>query len=189
MTRTFWPAWSRPASRRPCSAASPDTVRTAACSKLSAAGLRTSLASRAAAYSANAPRPTPSTSSPTANRVTADPTAATVPATSIPGTGFFGRRNPKPTSRMRYGCPAIMCHVPRSTPAARTRTRTSSAAMAGRTARAGRRTSAALAPYSCCTIARMVSVPPAVPGWCACSAVPIMSASFIVPASSYLHCK
>ena len=37
----------------------------------------------------------PKTSSPTANLVTFAPTAATVPATSSPGTGLFGLRNPK----------------------------------------------------------------------------------------------
>ena len=103
MTRTFCPALIRPASRRPCRAASPDTVRTAACWKPSAGGLRTSLASGAAAYSANVPRPIPSTSSPAANRVTCAPVATTVPATSIPGTWAFGLRNPKPSTRMRYG--------------------------------------------------------------------------------------
>ena len=36
----------------------------------------------------------PNTSSPTANLVTAEPTATTVPATSRPGTGFFGPRSP-----------------------------------------------------------------------------------------------
>ena len=45
----------------------------------------------------------PNTSSPTANLVTAEPTATTVPATSSPGTGFFGLRNPKPMTRIRYG--------------------------------------------------------------------------------------
>ncbi|WCI07780.1 hypothetical protein PJ267_13770 [Arthrobacter sp. OVS8] len=47
------------------------------------------------------PRDIPYTSSPTANRVTAEPTAATVPATSMPGTGFFGLRNPNPRTRRR----------------------------------------------------------------------------------------
>src|SRR5690349_5789533 len=54
MIRTFCPAAMRPA-RRPCRAASPETATTAACSGLSPAGLRTSLSSRAAAYSANEP--------------------------------------------------------------------------------------------------------------------------------------
>ena len=43
----------------------------------------------------------PNTSSPTANLVTAEPTATTVPATSSPGTRFFGRRNPNPMIRIR----------------------------------------------------------------------------------------
>ena len=37
----------------------------------------------------------PNTSSPTENPVTAEPTATTVPATSSPGTGFFGPRKPR----------------------------------------------------------------------------------------------
>ena len=43
----------------------------------------------------------PNTSSPTANLVTAEPTATTVPATSSPGTSFFGLRNPNPMMRIR----------------------------------------------------------------------------------------
>ncbi len=100
MTRTFCPAWMRPA-RRPWRAASPETATTAACSKLSLAGLRASLSSRAAAYSANEPRAMPNTWSPARNLVTSAPAAATAPATSSPGTGFFGPRNPKPSSRIR----------------------------------------------------------------------------------------
>ena len=50
--------------------------------------------------------------------VTSEPTATTVPATSSPGTWFFGPRNPKPMTRIRYGWPVIMCQVPRSNPAA-----------------------------------------------------------------------
>jgi hypothetical protein len=73
---------------------SPDTATAAAWAKLSAAGLRASLASRATAYSANEPRAMPNTSSPTANLVTPGPVATTVPATSRPGTRFRGARNP-----------------------------------------------------------------------------------------------
>ncbi len=43
----------------------------------------------------------PKTSSPGWNLVTPNPTATTVPATSRPGTGFFGRRNPKPMVRIK----------------------------------------------------------------------------------------
>ena len=100
MTSTFWPAWMRPA-RRLCRAASPETATAAACAKLSPAGLRTSLCSRAAAYSANEPLAMPNTSSPARNLVTSAPVATTVPATSSPGTGFFGPRSPKPSSRIR----------------------------------------------------------------------------------------
>ena len=49
-----------------------------------------------------------------------------------PGTGFFGRRNPKPRMRSRYGLPVIRCQVPRSRPAACTRTSTSLSAISGR---------------------------------------------------------
>ena len=65
------------------------------------------------------------------NRLTPGPMPTTVPATSIPATGFFGRRSPKPRMRSRYGLPAIMCQVPRSRPAACTRTSTSSSATSG----------------------------------------------------------
>jgi hypothetical protein len=78
-----------------------DTGTAAACSNDRFDGLRASLFSGAAAYSANDPRALPYTSSPTAKRVTAEPIATTVPATSMPGTGFFGRRNPKPMMRRR----------------------------------------------------------------------------------------
>ena len=67
----------------------------AACSKVRPAGLWASLSSRAAVNSANEPLPTPNTSSPSAKRVTPGPTATTTPATSNPGTGFFGARRPK----------------------------------------------------------------------------------------------
>jgi len=78
-----------------------DTGTAAACSKDRFAGLMASFFSSAAAYSANDPRALPYTSSPTANRVTAEPMETTVPATSMPGTGFFGRRNPNPMTRRR----------------------------------------------------------------------------------------
>lgn len=54
MIKTVCPAAMRP-THRPLMAASPETATTAACSKLSVAGLLTSLPSRAAAYSANTP--------------------------------------------------------------------------------------------------------------------------------------
>ncbi len=100
MTRTRWPASTRPASRSACRAVSPDTGTTAACSNVRFAGLAASLSSSATAYSAKEPRLMPNTSSPTANLVTAEPTAATVPATSSPGTRFFGFRNPIPMTRI-----------------------------------------------------------------------------------------
>ena len=45
----------------------------------------------------------PNTSSPSRNLVTSAPIATAVPATSSPGTRFFGPRNPKPKIRIRYG--------------------------------------------------------------------------------------
>ena len=136
MTSTFWPASTRPRSTRACRAVPAEIGTTAACSKERFAGLRASLSSRAAAYSANEPRDIPNTSSPTANLVTAEPTATTVPATSMPGTGFFGRAEPEADDRAGgTGLPAIMCQVPRSRPAACTRTSTSLSAISGRAVR------------------------------------------------------
>ncbi len=108
-----------------------DTGTAAACSNVRFDGLRVSLSSRAAAYSAKPPRLTPNTSSPTANLVTFAPTAVTVPATASPGTRFFGPRRPKPMMRIRYGRPVMECHVPRSSPAACTRRSTSSGSISG----------------------------------------------------------
>ena len=51
-------------------------------------------------------------------------------------------RIPKPMIRIRYGWPAMRCHVPRSRPAAATFTSTSSSAMSGRATSASRSTSA-----------------------------------------------
>jgi hypothetical protein len=68
---------------------------TAACSKLSAAGLAAKWASEAQAYSAKAPSHQPNTWSPGRNRVTWAPTASTRPATSMPSTGTLGLRNPR----------------------------------------------------------------------------------------------
>lgn len=154
MTNTFCPCSTRPTSHRARRAVSADTGTTAACSKVVFTGLRASLSSRATAYSANEPGPIPNTSSPGVNLVTAEPTATTVPATSRPGTGFFGRRIPK-LRRSRYGRPVIRCHVPRSRPAACTRRSTSLSATSGRLIGARRKTSAE--PYVSCTIACIVS--------------------------------
>jgi len=68
-------------------------------------------------------------------------------ATLRPGLRFFGLRNPKPATRMGYGKPAMMCHVPRSTPAARTSSSASSSPMSGLSVSVRRRTSSAC-PYS-----------------------------------------
>ena len=56
---------------------------------------------------------------------------STVPATSIPRTRALGARNPKPMTRIRYGWPVIICQSPICTPAACTRTSTSSTPIAG----------------------------------------------------------
>ena len=141
MINTRCPAATRPAFRA-CNAVPPEIPTVAACSNEAFAGLWASLSSRAAAYSAKEPRLIPNTSSPTPNLVTAEPTATTVPATSMPGTRFFGPRNPNPMIRIRYGVPVIRCHVPRSRPAACTRTSTSLSAISGRSICAERSTSA-----------------------------------------------
>jgi hypothetical protein len=94
MIKTFCPSWRRPTSTSPRSAVIPETGTAAACSKVRFDGLRASLLSRAAANSANEPLLTPNTSSPGWKRVTSLPTATTTPATSRPGTGFFGARRP-----------------------------------------------------------------------------------------------
>ncbi len=88
---------SRPTSWSACSAVLAEIGTTAAWAKVRLAGLRASFASGATAYSANDPGATPYTSSPTVNRFTEEPTSATTPATSRPGTGFLGRRRPKPS--------------------------------------------------------------------------------------------
>ncbi len=125
MTRTCCPAASRPLSRRACTAVTAEVGSAAACSELTVAGLATTLSSAARAYSANDPSQAPKTSSPGLNPVTCPPTASTVPATSQPRTCCLGRRRPNPITRTRYGRPLIRCHTLGSTPAARTRTRTS----------------------------------------------------------------
>jgi hypothetical protein len=72
----------------------------AACSKERFAGFGASLSVRAAAYSAKVLVDIPKTSSPGAKPVTSAPTASTVPARFRPGLAYFGRRKPKPASRM-----------------------------------------------------------------------------------------
>ncbi|HEX2823733.1 MAG TPA: hypothetical protein VHO07_26760 [Streptosporangiaceae bacterium] len=105
----------------------------------------------------------PWTSSPGLNSVTSWPADSTVPARLRPGLGALGLRSPKPASRMGYGRPAIRCQVPRSTLAARTRTRISSSAIVGLAISASRSTASGAVPYSSCTIAVIVAAA-AVPG-------------------------
>lgn len=132
----------------------PETAKTPQWAKGSRVGTRASFSASAHAYSANEPFAMPKTASPTAKRVTPDPMATTVPATSSPGTGLFGRENPKPITRMRYGRPVIMCQVPRSIPAACTAKTTSPAPGVGTAWVPNERTS--VVPYAVCTIARIV---------------------------------
>ena len=77
----------------------------AACSNVTPAGFRTMWPCDAHAYSANAPRATPNTSSPGLNRVTLRPTAVTSPARSRPGADR-GPVRPN-ASRAPYGLPFV----------------------------------------------------------------------------------
>lgn len=115
----------------------------AAASKSTPAGFVANISAAPRQYSAKVPPlPTPNTSSPGAKRVTPAPTAATVPAASQPRTRSFGRRRPKPISRIMYGSPVIRCHTLGSSPAARTRTTISPAPGSGRATSACRSTPA-----------------------------------------------
>src|SRR5688500_4581569 len=118
-------------------------------------------ASRAVRYSAWAPNPssryarTPNTSSPTAKRVTSGPMDSTVPAYSSPRMRHFGRRQPL-NARWNAGVALRHAQSLRLTVAARTRTRISPAAGAGRSTSPTRRTSGG--PYRSWTAARIRSV-------------------------------
>ena len=87
--------------------------------------------SDAEAYSAKEPLEVPNTSSPAWNCVTFGPTASTTPATSMPRTRTLGARNPKPTTRSKYGRPVMTCQSPMCTLAACTRMSTSSSPISG----------------------------------------------------------
>ncbi len=130
LMRTLWPGWTLPSSRSSCSAVVADTPTADACSKVRLAGFLMNWLSGPWMYSANAPLPHPKTSSPGRRRVTALPTCSTVPATSVPGTRFFGLRSPV-AKRMTNGEPVIRIQSPTWIEAAWTRTRTSSAAISG----------------------------------------------------------
>src|SRR6266540_2304988 len=155
-TSTDCPGWTRASSRTAWSAVTPETGTAAACSKVSLAGLGTSLSARAIANSAKEPGATPITSSPGWNVVTFAPTASTVPATSHPRTRSFGPPNPI-TGRAMYGCPVIRCHTSGPAPAACTRTSTSLSPTTGSSTSCSLRTSAE--PYVSCTIA-FIATPP-----------------------------
>jgi hypothetical protein len=100
MMSTFSPGWTRAWSWTACRAVLPEIGTAAACSKERFAGLRASLAGRAATYSAKVLVAIPYTASPGARPVTAAPTASTVPARFRPGLAYVGRRSPKPARRM-----------------------------------------------------------------------------------------
>src|ERR1017187_2867176 len=128
----------------------------AASSNETLAGFSASASSDAAAYSANAPRHQPNTSSPGRSRVTPAPTASTCPATSTPRTGFFGLRSPyNGAGRAMYGRPLMIAQSPGLTAAARTRTNTSWSPIAGLSISLSSRTSPE--PYLSWTIAFIVS--------------------------------
>src|SRR5260370_6451826 len=91
LIKTFCPGRICPLSRRPCNAVSAATGAEAACSNVTLSGFMTNADfapdadSEVHAYSANAPRHVPNTSSPGLNCFTFLPTALTWPATSTPG--------------------------------------------------------------------------------------------------------
>ena len=132
MIRTFCPGWTWPVSRSACRAVGAEMGTAAACSKVRFAGLGASLSSRARAYSAKAP-------SPDAEHLVArlEPGHVLADRLDAPGdiraadTGSWacGARNPR--ARTRYGRPVMRCQTPRSTPAACTRTSTSSSPTTG----------------------------------------------------------
>src|SRR2546425_7920142 len=90
LIRTFCAGRRLPLSRRPCNAVSAATFTDAACSNVTLDGFTANLDSGADAYSAQAPRHAPKTSSPGLNRVTFLPTDSTTPATSTPGRPNLG---------------------------------------------------------------------------------------------------
>src|SRR5437762_13583467 len=111
LIKTFCPHGIRPLSRRPCNAVSAATGADAAWSNVTFAGLRTNTdfipgTNCEVAYSANAPRQVPNTSSPGLNCVTFLPTASTWPATSTPGRLIFDLPSPSSNRRM-HGPPFI----------------------------------------------------------------------------------
>ena len=99
------------------------------------------LAGTAHAYSANAPRQKPSTSSPLRSPRTFAPAASTTPAASIPATRAFGLVSPTPMSRATSGSPRRMCQSAGLSAAACTRTSTSPGPISGTSVSASRRTS------------------------------------------------
>ena len=153
MTSTFCPAVTWPTSVRACRAVTADTGTTAACSKDAPAGLRASLSSRAAAYSAKVPRPKPNTSSPTGTwsppsrpRRRCRRRRARAPGSSVCGARPPGAAD---TAGRSSGARCPGRDRPRA-PAAAPRGRRSRAGRSG----ASRRTSAE--PYPSCTIACIV---------------------------------
>jgi len=99
------------------------------------------MSAAAQAYSANAPRQKPSTSSPIRSPRTFAPAASTTPAASTPATRAFGLVSPTPISRATSGSPRRMCQSAGLSAAACTRTSTSPAPTSGRSVSASRRTS------------------------------------------------
>ena len=114
----------KPPRRSPCNAVNPAIGAEAACSNVAFSGFRASFDSEAHAYSANAPRDTPNTSSPGVNWVTFLPTVSTWPVTSTPSRLSFGLRSPA-SMRRKYGVPRMKCQSYGLTEAARTFIKTS----------------------------------------------------------------
>src|SRR5436190_24177341 len=94
-----------------------------ACSNVTFLGLVTNADPEVHAYSANAPRHPPNTSSPGLNCVTFLPTASIRPATSTPSRGSFGFRRPI-MMRPTYGSALMKCQSNGFTEAAQTLIRT-----------------------------------------------------------------
>ena len=102
---TRWPAVTSPASRIPRRAVVAAMGTAAACSKVRPAGLGTTRSAAAHAYSANAPRQNPSTSSPVRSPRTFALAAPATPAASTPATRAFGLVSPTPMGGATSGSP------------------------------------------------------------------------------------
>src|SRR6266540_3147789 len=155
LIRTFWPGCTFPWSRSACSAVIAAIGTAAASSNDTFAGFGARRASRATAYSAQAPGATPSTSSPGRKSSTALPTASTRPARSVPTSLVFGFSSPD-EGRAKSG-PVTWYHSAGFTDDACTRTSTWSSPTTGMST--SRSSTTPGRPYRSWTIA-FIDVPP-----------------------------